>query len=854
MQPNPQAPVESTPPPAGAAKRRLALAARPRAALGWVTASRRRLILAALVGLGLTTAATAAVVLLHQPPPAPRVTLPMALAALDSGRYAEAKRLAAQFQEQGDLSTEDWGGPDFVLGMVAVHEAQRALDKQKAAAFRTAAEHLQNARDRGLPDGRQAEGLYWLGESLYLSGRISASRTIFQAALKAGAAHRAEVHRRLADIWLDAASQVDPQAQAKSKSPAEKARAEHGALPARGSGAPAHAKSALEKALAENEQLLAEAGLSTAERNDALVQRAQILLRLGRPAECTAILDRLPARGGPAGEVAVLRGRMLYEEAEALAAGNGPQGPRTAREKYQAAIDALQLAQQRDTIDNHATRQAAVLTALCLLGQGERQAAATLLERTAKRFAGTPEGTAAAFHQARQARRLGNDQAALAAYRRLLNDISQAPEFHNPWISLADVQAEVSAACREYLGSSRYALAVGLSRLLGPPVLSQARALEMRAQAHQEWGQDLLAAAENQAREPAEALRRQGRAQLRLAGGLCAELARRELASRLYPEQVWKAAMAYAQGQDYRSAVRMLRVYLKNESRKRHAQGLVELGEALLASGEYPQALDALRQCLGQYPRDAVTYRARLVAARTALAQGDLARAEAFLRENLDGQALTPASTEWRDSLFALGSLLVEQGRWTEAMRRLEEAVARYGDAPQAMETRYLIALAACRAAEAAQAAIATEAGESLRARRKAEAKPLWEKALAAYQGVRAALAGRDPRELSVAQQAMLRNCRFALGEVYAALERSPEAIEAFTEAADAYPERPEVLQAYVSLARLYLRLDQAAQARTSLAQARLALARIPPSARFEGISNYSRKEWNSVLEGMASL
>jgi len=823
MQPNPSDHTESRSPAASLPGRLLALAARPRAAVAWVTASRRRLLVAGAAGFALVAGAATLVMLRGHAPAEVQVTLSMAFAALDRGNDAEAQRLAEQLRSQGDLSTEEWGGPDFVLGMVAVHQAQLALDKQKTAAYRTAAGHLQDAYDHGFPADRQAVGLYWLAESLYLCGRVSASRPIFQAVLRASPSYRTEVHRRLAGVWL-------------SESPP-----------------------ALEKALTENEQLLAETGLSAAERIDGLMQQAEILFRLGRLAECSRILDRMPARGGPAGEVAVLRGRMLYGEAEALAAaGQGPENRRNAGEKYQAAIDALRLAEQRDTVGNHATRQAMLLTGLCLLGQGQRQAACTLLDRASKLFAGTPEGTAAAFYEAQQARRMGSDQSALAAYRRFLAAAAEAPEFHNPWIALAEVQAEVTSACQQYLASNRYELALGLGRLLAPPVVSKVRALEIRAGAHQAWGQSLLAGTDGLPPDRAEALRRQGRLQLRLAGGIYAELARREVTSRLYPEQVWKAAAAYGQGQDYASAVRLLRLYLQNESRKRHAQGLVELGEALLALGQYPEALEALLRCLDQYPRDAVAYRARLLAGRAAAARGDLAQAEALLRENLDGQSLTPASKEWRDSLFALGQLLVDQKRWREAMRRLEEAVARYGDAPQALEARYLIAGAACRAAEAAGAAAAPPAGpaggEGPRARQAAEAKPLLERALAAYRGVRDALVRRDPRGLSASERALLRNCRFALGEVYAALERYHEAVEAYTEAADAYPDRPEVLQAYVALAGVYRRMDRAAQARTSLQQARLALARMPGNVRCEETTNYSRKQWNSVLDWMASL
>jgi tetratricopeptide (TPR) repeat protein len=821
MQPNAPDSADAPVPTAGRFRRWIRLALRPQAVVGWVAASRRRLVVAVAAMLALAGTAATIVILRAPAPTEPIVTLPAALAALDRGNHAEAKRLAERLRQQGGLSTEEWGGPDFILGMVAVHEAQTALDRLKAAAYRAAAAHLQDAYDRGFPAGREAAGLYWLGESLYLSGRISASRPLLQAALQVNPSYRAEIHRRLAEVWLN---ETPP---------------------------------ALEKALAENEQLLAMGELSPGERNEGLLQRAQIFFRLERFSECGDILNKIPARSGVAGEVAVLRGRMLYHEAQSLSkAGDSDENRRKAAEKYQAAVEALRLAQQRDTVSNRATPQAMLLTALCLLDQGDRPAALALLGRTSKLFAGTPEGTAAAFHEAEQARRTGNDKAALAAYRRVLAAIAESPEFHNPWISLKQVATAAEAACRQYLVAGKYELSLAIGRLLAPPVVSQVRALETRAQIYQTWGQSLLNQSAGQAPDRAEALRRQGRQQFRAAGGVYAQLARCEVTSRLYPEQVWKAAAAYSQGQDYQGAVRMLKIYLSNESRGRHAQGLVELGAALLALGEYPKALEALQRCIEQHPRDAVTYRARLLAARAAAAQGDARQAESLLRENLSGQSLTPASKEWRDSLFALGELLGEAGRPAEAMRRLEEAVARYPDAAQATEARYLIARAACRSAEALGAAGegGLRADEAAPAARTAEARRFREQALAQYRTVCDALGRRKPRDLSPGERTMLRNCRFALGEVYAALERYDEAVAAYTEAADRYADRPEALQAYVELAKVYRRLDRAAEARTSIAQARAALARIPADARFDETTNYDWKQWNHVLDWMASL
>ena len=101
-------------------------------------------------------------------------------------------------------------------------------------------------------------------------------------------------------------------------------------------------------------------------------------------------LDQIPLAaglGGP-GDVAAgpdsLRGGP---DAAGQAHGHG-QDPASARRKYEAAIEAFRLAQSRDTVSNLATRQAMYLTGLCLLDLGDRRAAWTQLDRTAKLFAG----------------------------------------------------------------------------------------------------------------------------------------------------------------------------------------------------------------------------------------------------------------------------------------------------------------------------------------------------------------------------------------------------------------------------------------------------------------------------------
>ncbi len=149
---------------------------------------------------------------------------------------------------------------------------------------------------------------------------------------------------------------------------------------------------------------------------------------------------------------------------------------------------------------------------------------------------------------------------------------------------------------------------------------------------------------------------------------------------------------AYLEGHDYRNAAATLKEYLRSETHRRHAEALVSLGECMLAMEQYDEAVKVFNDCIVFHPQDAAAFRARLLASRADAEKGDLKQAEALLRENLQGELLTPESTEWRESLFDLGRLLYNAHRYEEAIARLEEAVARYPDSPRVLESQYLTA------------------------------------------------------------------------------------------------------------------------------------------------------------------
>jgi len=745
--------------------------------------------------------------------------LEKAMQALDSGEYSEARRLAERLREAEEPSLEALGGAAFVLGAITAGEADEAWRTERKTAYLVAARYLEEARDRGFPPGREAEGLFLLGKSLYMSDHFPQSRPVLREALKRNRLRKTEIYRLLAGAYLNDANPKYPEA------------------------------------LEYNALYLADRMLPADERHQGLLQRARILLELGETAECLSTLDQIPEEAKNRADAMVMRARVLMHEAGLFekAAGETAESQVEAAEKYHEAIRILRLAQGRATLATQANQQAMYLIGVCLAATGDCRAALAQFGRTCRMYADSPEAMAADFQVAELSRRLGRDGEALAAYRRVLKAVKEAKDYHNPWIALDDLRKRMLDAYRHYAEAENYEICLQLTWLFHP-MLSRARSLELMAETCRAWGRSLLARAEHLPPSKAEPLARQGRQHLRRAGQAYARLAELQITTREYPDKLWASADCYCQGQDYTGAVEILREYLKNESRRRRPRALVRLGESLLALGRNEEALLALGECIEFHSRDAACFRARLVASQAELEEGNFQKAQKLLEGNLSGE-LAPSSQEWRDSLFALGRLLHTEGRYEEAVVRLEEAVTRYPDVPEALEGRYLIADSYRRNAAEVEQKLKNDLVEDARVARARKVYDLRRTALERYQEAQEALTRRQETvELTPLEKSMLRNCQFAIGDVLFDLKQYEEAAKVYSAATNRYQDTPEVLDAYVQMSRAYRELHEPDLARGALEQAKMILNRLEPTSRFTETTIYSKTEWADLLDWFGSL
>jgi tetratricopeptide (TPR) repeat protein len=795
----------------------------PRAATAWVKGHKLPAAIAggACLLLAVGFAATSIISATRKPAEKP-ITMEEVFGALDAGEYIRAQQLAELWQTQIGLSPDEAAAPTFALGAAIAYQADDAWrkHKQKAGQYLAAARYLQQADRYGFPAGREAEGLFLLGKCLYLSGQIPASRPILLDALQVNRTKQSDIHWLLAEAYLN----------------------------------DAHPK--LEQALAENSQFLSDSLLPPKPLEQGLLQRARILLRLDKKAECAAAIERIPKDSEYEADALVIGAQLLMEEARLLCgdAQASPEDMSLAREKYRAAIQTLKLAQSRDTLLAQATKKAMYLAGLCLLAINDQLTALDQFQQTRMLYPDYPEGVAAVFQEAEIQRILGRDADALASYRRALAAIGTPENYSNPWIELEQLRAGIIAAVEYYKNAGNYELCSQLARLTHP-LLPREKMFELAADVYKTWGHALLSEAEQSPPGKAEQLRRHGRAELRLAGHYYWNLSKLQAATRQYPDILWNSAMAYFEGQDYRNAVPMLQKYLQNESRLRRPEAMVALGEAFLSTDQFDKALETFQECIKEYGRDAAAHRARLTAAKASLEKNDAKLAESLLIDNLMSDYVTPESQEWRDSLFALGRLLHNRGRYQEAIIRLEEAVQRYPDAQFAVAARYVLADSYRRLAGSAQESQNQDASKTDSATQRDRSRRLYENALGQYKEVQKSLALRHKtRELTAEEKLMARNADFAVANVLFSLDQFEAAIKAYSKAAKKYENRPESLEAYVQMAAVYRQMDDPDEARGALEQAKAAVEKIKNDSLFTETTNFDRIQWNTRLNELMKL
>jgi len=734
--------------------------------------------------------------------------LQIALEAFDQEDDNRARYEAGVVNQSSGLSAEQVSTVAFLYGAMAAREAEKLLGRARTWRYLIASRYLEEAYARGFPDGYEGLGEYLFGKALFESGQLPASRPILERALTDYPQRRTEIHRLLASAYLR-----DP-------------------------------RDLLDKAKSHADAYLRDGRLTPDERHEGLLVQARIHFLGGDLREAADMLSSVPARSPLQSEVLLLRAQIAMRRA-----ANQRLSEADSELLYRDAIKLLEQSQERDTLRNRMTPKAMYLIGICLSALGDTPAALAQWERVRKLHSDTSEGLAASLEAADLLLKSERLDEAIDVYREMLDQLAEQAGDDNPWINREEMRRRLLLAYDGFVERRRFEAALALVDEMHV-LFSQERLTQIEAETHVAWAEDLLAGSSELRPEESRAAQQSAYEQYRLAGDAYHRLAQDRRVTRDYPDDLWHAAQNYVRGRAYSTAARLLEEYLEIELRERRPLALVAYGEALLALGRYEESLAALNECLENYARDAASFDARLFAAQAHLELSETEQAERLLRENLEGDLLTPASRQWAQSLFDLGHLYYLESRYDEALKRLDEYVARYPESELTQRARYLAGVSARRRATQLTEELDREKTETARLASLRVIRDYQTRALERFAQLQATLNElQSRRPLWPHEDALLRNCYLFRGATLADLERFEDAIDVYATTTNRYQHEPVALEAYIQIAYCYQRLHRPNEADGVLAQAQIVLESTPEEASFSEVTNFSREQWKEVLD-----
>lgn len=692
-----------------------------------------------------------------------------------------AAALAQAHLDQVGPNGDRAGEAYFLLGSAQARTARTAPLESTAAAWRSARVSLEQAERLGVPADDENALHYRLGVCGFYTGADPRRIVRLLAGSVTTARDKVEGYRLLTLAYLR--------------------------LPAPDLEAALKANEALRQLPLVGEDVL----------GPARVQGGELLLRLRRPVEARAVLQKVSAAAPSVlAEARALRARSHQDE------GNWAEA---------AALWQDILADRR----RPPTQPGPVLYQLgvCFRRLEQFADAARVWGDCIKR--GDPKSATAASLGLAGVLLIQGKPDAVAAYEQAVRDVRRPEEWDGALVDLKQARTAFEVGCQAYRDRGDFERALRLAELYDR-LAAPGQGPYLRGQAAEEWARALR---ERPPPPGADPVKRAAQATdlYRQAGdayGRSAELTpvRGEQAERL-----WLAAGCYLRGQDAGHAAPVLQRFLELGERPDFAgEGWFLLGEARRWLGRTAEAEEAYRECV-KYP-GRFAFRARFQLSEAALGRGQVDRAADILRQNITQLHLQPDDEALEKSLYAYGALVYKGGDHLAARVALEEAVGKFPNSPSARRGRFELA-ESCRN-------LAAKVTEALRRQNPAlptrehylKQQRLWlEKAVEQYAALASPPAGAAADTLTPQEQVHVlfsaAECRFNLGEYDAARKL-------YDQLAERFKGRAERLNALGGSARCYGTQKKYAKFQERLQDIRVAL---------EGVDAETRHQWEEWLK-----
>lgn len=326
-----------------------------------------------------------------------------------------------------------------------------------------------------------------------------------------------------------------------------------------------------------------------------------------------------------------------------------------------------------------------------------------------------------------------------------------------------------------------------------------------------------------------------------------------------FADSLWQAADSFDLAREPDKAIAAFSEYADGRpDDPRRPRAIFRLAKVHMLRGDFGVAAKFFESLIEESPSSGEGTRSYLPLARCRLLMdgegGGRAEARRLLETLLSGQLLSPEAIEFRDALFELGRLHLEEGNLTEAIRRLTEAVERYPDDPRIERVQFHLAEAHRRDAESIGRQLQDALPETTRRSLTTLRQRRLEGAMALYQTVLEGLRVRPRDRLSELEKMHLRNAMFYRADCAFDLGRYDEAIAWYDEAAQRFAEEPASLVAMIQIVNAYVAQGRWRQAETANERARQRLEELPDEALERADLPLDARYWERWFESSAKL
>jgi tetratricopeptide (TPR) repeat protein len=326
-------------------------------------------------------------------------------------------------------------------------------------------------------------------------------------------------------------------------------------------------------------------------------------------------------------------------------------------------------------------------------------------------------------------------------------------------------------------------------------------------------------------------------------------------------EASWRAAELYEQaGDDDQAATVYWRFARERKGDPLVPRALLRLGRIRQQQGDYPSAIDALKECSTRFAKVIDGAKALIPLAECYLALGpegyDLAEKTLHLVLD-DPEVFTPRAPEFGEALLLVGDLHNRKGRYEESISVFEEWLDRYNadhrhDAGKAIAVRYLLADSYRQSGLTLMRELSDATFSGQREQMQADAMSRLKRARDLYRSVVVSYQGGWEVDREPVGGLYLKYSQLYEADCFFEMRDYKQALKLYEEVAGIFQESPTALAAYVQIINCHVFLGQPAEAKAALARAEILTDRIADSAFDRALSPETREGWKRYFKWLA--